>query len=170
MVNIREARRDDCAAMREIEWAAGEQFRTIPGLAFVADDPPLSVEEYGDYADDGRAWVAVDDGGDAVGYVIVDVLDGNAHVEQVSVVPAHQGEGVGKALLDEVRAYAVARGMPAVTLTTFDHVPWNRPLYEHLGFRAMTEDEIGPELRDRRATEAEEGLDPALRSCMRLDV
>ena len=156
--------------MRDIEWAAGEQFRTVPGLAFVADDPPMSVEEYGEYADDGRAWVAVDDEGNAVGYVIVDILDGKAHVEQVSVVPAHQGEGVGRALLDQVRAYAVAHDMHTVTLTTYDHVSWNRPLYEHLGFRAMTEDEIGPELRDRRAVEAEDGLDPALRSCMRVDV
>jgi hypothetical protein len=57
-----------------------------------------------------------------------------------------------------------------VTLTTFSDVAWNRPLYEHLGFRAMREHEIGPELRALRDTEAAHGLDPTTRVCMRFDL
>lgn len=170
MITVRAARSDDGVAMREIEWAAGERFREIPGLAFVADDEPWSVEELGAYADAGRAWVAVDDHDAPVGYLIVDIVDGEAHVEQISVLPDHQGAGVGRALLDRVRSWALESCHTALTLTTFTHVPWNRPLYEHLGFRVLREEEIGSELRQLRATEAEHGLDPAVRVCMRLDL
>jgi ribosomal protein S18 acetylase RimI-like enzyme len=112
----------------------------------------------------------VGDRGTPVGYLLVDVVDGCAHVEQVSVRPDHQGMGVGRALMDRARAWAVATRRPAVTLTTFANVPWNRPLYEHLGFRVMDESEIGPELQAVRWAEAAHGLDPATRACMRLDV
>ena len=88
----------------------------------------------------------------------------------VSVRPGHQGAGVGRALLDRVRDWAAATDRPALTLTTFTDVPWNRPLYEHLGFRVLAEAEIGPELQALRATEAAHGLDPATRACMRLDL
>ena len=57
-----------------------------------------------------------------------------------------------------------------VTLTTFVDVPWNGPLYAHLGFTVMSEAEIGPELRSIQDGEAAHGLDPARRVCMRLDL
>ena len=105
-----------------------------------------------------------------MGYVVVDVVDGCAHVEQVSVRPDHQGTGVGRALLDRVAAWAQARSMPALTLTTFADVPWNRPLYEHLGFRVLAEGELSPGLRAVRDAEAAHGLDPTNRVCMRRDL
>jgi hypothetical protein len=70
-------------------------------------------------------------------------------------------------LLDRVRAWATSTNRPAITLTTFTDVPWNRPLYEHLGFQVIPDEEIGPGLRAVRAAEARAGLDPDLRVCMR---
>jgi hypothetical protein len=49
-------------------------------------------------------------------------------------------------------------------------VAWNRPLYEHLGFRVLDEQELGPELRVVRDRETADGLDPDVRVCMRLDL
>ena len=166
---IRAARREDLDALRDIERAAGQRFRHF-GLDAVADDEPASIEELQDYAGAGRAWVALSHGGEPVGYILVDEIDGAAHIEQVSVAPDHQGRGLGKALMARVRAWAAERGMPALTLTTFGHIPWNRPLYEHLGFRVLPEDEIGPGLRAVREAEAAHGLDPDLRVVMRLDL
>ncbi len=60
--------------------------------------------------------------------------------------------------------------MTSVTLTTFSEVPWNRPLYEHLGFRVLTDNEIGQELREFQKHEADKGFGPAGRVAMRLDV
>lgn len=169
VIRIRPSHRKDGPALQEIERLAGDRFRTI-GMAAVTDDEPASVDELGVYADEGRGWVAVDAADEPVGYVVVDEVDGNGHIEQVSVRPDHQGSGVGRALLERVRAWALDTGKPAMTLTTFTEVPWNRPLYEHLGFRVLTDDETGPELRAVRAAETAHGLDPTLRVCMRLDL
>ncbi len=166
---IRPALSRDLPLLREIESAAGERFREH-GLDDVADDEPPPVEVLATYAGDGRAWVAVDDNDRPVGYILVDVVDGGGHIEQVSVVPHSQGRGIGRALVDQARAWAVGRGLPELTLTTFGHVPWNRPLYEHLGFRVVATDELGPELRRRRAVEADRGLDPHLRVVMRIEL
>jgi GNAT superfamily N-acetyltransferase len=166
---IRPATPDDALAEQAIERAAGARFRTV-GMADIADHEPDSVDALARYATSGRSWVAVDDDGDPLGYVLVDDLDGNAHVEQISVGPEHQGLGVARALLDEVDRWAAAEGRPALTLTTFTAVAWNRPLYEHLGFRVLADGELGPGLRARRDEEAGHGLDPATRVCMRRDV
>src|SRR5690606_29993475 len=124
------------------------------------------------YADAGRSWVAVLEEHDAdkaalVGYVLVLVVDGAAHVEQISVHPSAQGRGVARALLARVEAYAREHGLTALTLTTFRGVPWNAPLYEHLGFRELHAAEVGPQLAALVEREALHGLDPDQRVCMR---
>jgi GNAT superfamily N-acetyltransferase len=169
---IRPARASDGADLQAIERLAGEQFRTV-GMDEIADDSPPSLEVLAAYAAEGRSWVAVDGSGDGsgspVGYAVVEVVDDCAHVEQVSVRPDHQGRGVGRALLDRVQSWATSTGLAGVTLTTFADVPWNGPLYEHLGFRVLAEAEVGPELRALVAKEAAHGLDPETRVCMRRD-
>ncbi len=166
---VRAARREDGPVLQEIERFAGQRFRDV-GLETVADDEPPSLEELASYAEDGRSWVAVSISGEPIGYVMVDDVDGNAHVEQVSVRPEHQGAGVGRALVDRVCAWASQTGRLAVTLTTYAEVPWNRPLYEHLGFRVLPDDAIGPALHAIREAEKARGLEVAPRVCMRLDV
>lgn len=175
MVHVRPSRSEDSEGLRVIERQAGERFRTV-GLDAVADAEPASVAELSAYAAGERSWVALADGAgdevgdDLIGYVLVDVVDGLAHVEQISVRPDHQGQGVGRALLDQVRAWADRTGRRAITLTTFVDVAWNRPLYEHLGFRVLADDEIGPELAWIRGDEAGSGLDPTQRVGIRLDL
>ncbi|MGI8752326.1 MAG: GNAT family N-acetyltransferase [Acidimicrobiales bacterium] len=165
-MTIRPARVEQGTALQEIERLAGARFRDV-GMDAVADAAPASLEALGRYARAGRAWVAADEGCSPVGYILVDVVDGNAHVEQVSVRPDKQGRGLGRALLDRVWVWAADRGKPAITLTTFTDVPWNRPLYERLGFSVLQETEIGPELSARRDAETGHGLDPTTRVCMR---
>jgi GNAT superfamily N-acetyltransferase len=166
---VRPARPEDAVALREIERLAGEMFREV-GLGAVADDEPSSVDVLVRYAREGRAWVGIDDGDRPVGYVVVDVVDGNAHIEQISVRPDWQGAGMGRALIDAVRSWAAQRALPAITLTTFAEVPWNAPLYAHLGFVRLGEESIGHELRAVRDAETAHGLDPAARVCMKLVV
>lgn len=165
MTAVRPATAADGDVLREVEREAGERFREV-GMAAIADDDPPSTTTLAAYAVAGRSWVAADGDGRIVGYVLVDVVDDAAHVEQVSVRPDQQGRGVGRALLDRVAEWARDTGRTAMTLTTFTDVPWNRPLYEHLGFRVLAEPEIGPELRALREVEATHGLDPTTRVCM----
>jgi GNAT superfamily N-acetyltransferase len=152
-------------ALRSIGLLAGERFRDV-GLPEVADDAPPSLDGLARHTNQGRCWVAIGDAGGPIGYVLVDAVDGNAHVEQVSVHPDHQGSGVGRALMDRVFEWAGEAGMPAVTLTTFSDVPWNAPLYRHLGFRVLRDEELGPGLRAIRDQETAHGLDPVRRVCM----
>lgn len=169
MTRVRPALPADSPALREIETLAGAAFRSI-GMEEIADAEPMSVEVLDGYALSGRSWLAIDEADRPVGYVVVDVADGNAHVEQISVLPDYQGRGLGRELLNTVRSWAIESGHPAVTLTTFVDVPWNRPLYEHLGFVVLSEQEVGPELRAIQEHETQMGLDPVTRVCMRIRI
>lgn len=164
-VDVRPGSAADGEVLRAIERLAGERFVEV-GMPEVAADEPAAVEELAVYAAAGHSWVAEDPDQGPVGYVIVDVVDGHAHIEQVSVRPDHQGLGVGRALIDQVARWASERSLPMLTLTTFRDVPWNAPLYEHLGFRVLAEEEVGPELRAVRDHETARGFDPATRVCM----
>ncbi|HUR49687.1 MAG TPA: GNAT family N-acetyltransferase [Acidimicrobiales bacterium] len=173
-VEIRTASAGCEARLQQVERLSGERFRDV-GLAQIADDDPPPVEDLRRYIDDRRCLIAVDDDFEdpeaaIVGYLLLGQVDGNAHIEQVSVIPDRQGRGIGRLLVDGAERWALEREVHGVTLTTFTDVPWNRPLYEHLGFRVMDEQEIGPELRRLRETEAAHGLNPESRVCMVLDL
>jgi GNAT superfamily N-acetyltransferase len=168
-VRIRPATAGDGPVVRDLERRAGLRFAEV-GLAEVADHEPPSLEHLAGVASDGRSAVAVAPSGEVVGYVLVDRVDSAAHVEQVSVDPDHQGRGVGRALLAWVEGWARGEGCRALTLTTFRDVPWNAPLYAHLGFRELAADEVGPGLATVVSEEAALGLDPATRVCMRRDL
>lgn len=161
---IRRASIAELPSLREIERAAGEPFRSL-GMDAVADDEPPSLTALGEYQRDGRAFVAVL--GEPVGYLLVDVVDGAGHVEQVSVHPSCAGRGIGRDLIGEADRWAAARRLPALTLTTFRDVPWNAPYYERLGFRRLAETELTAGLHRVRRREAEHGLDRWPRVVMR---
>jgi len=162
---IRDARSQDLPALVEIERAAGELFRPL-GMDIVADDDPGSIEELLPYVEDGRAFVAVDETDRPVGYLLLDLVDGAAHVEQVSVHPDHARRGIGSRLIERAASWARGRSLRALTLTTYVEVPWNGPYYERLGFRYLAPVEETPGLRALRAHEREHGLDAWPRACM----
>jgi GNAT superfamily N-acetyltransferase len=112
----------------------------------------------------------VDDDGVPVAYLLAELVDGNGHVEQVSVHPDHAGKRIGRALIEHAAEWARAQGAPVLTLTTFTEVVWNGPYYEKLGFRLLPEAELTPGLREIRAAEAAHGLDRWPRACMRKEL
>jgi ribosomal protein S18 acetylase RimI-like enzyme len=100
-------------------------------------------------------------------HLIAERVDGNLHVEQVSVHPHSARRGIGRSLLDHLASEAVSEGAPALTLTTFTEVPWNAPYYARLGFEFLDDSKLSPGLRRIRRREAEHGLDRWPRACMR---
>lgn len=164
-VLIRPATSADLEALPGVEVAAGALFREI-GMDDIADDDPPSVAEL---AAAPAVLVAVIDGV-VVGYSRIELVDGQAHLEQLSVLPEHGGQGIGTALLDGVCDWARARGDRAVTLTTFREVAFNAPLYEKRGFAEVPEADWSPGMRDLIADEAAHGLDPTQRVVMRRPV
>ena len=163
-VTVRAATVADLPALAAIEVAAGQAFATV-GMAAVAEDAPFTLDELAAPQREGRLWVAEAEGG-LVGYLLARVVGANGHVEQVSVVPEAQGRGVGRTLLAQADRWAAGHGFTAVTLSTFRDVPWNAPLYAHLGFRALAEAELGPELLAEREHEHQNGLDTSVRIFM----
>jgi GNAT superfamily N-acetyltransferase len=164
-VRIRPVAPDELEILRDIERAAGQSFRDV-GMPEIADDEPLPVETLAGYRRAGRAWVTVDGTDRPVAYMITDLVDGNVHIEQVSVHPDHARRGLGRALLDHAGERARADGVPALTLTTFADVPWNAPYYLRCGFRILDESRWTPGLRAIRQREAAHGLDRWPRVCM----
>jgi GNAT superfamily N-acetyltransferase len=165
-VAIRPPRRDELAALIAIERDAGAAFAAI-GMHEIARDDPGSVAELEAFRADGRAWVAVDGEDRPIAYLLSAVVDGCAHIEQVSVAPSHARRGIGAALVDHLATVAATEGRPALTLTTFRDVAWNAPYYERLGFTVVAAGDQGPELRALVADEAQRIPGDAPRVAMR---
>ncbi len=166
---IRPLAPDELTAAQEIERAAGLVFSDV-GMPEIAADEPLPAAELDRYRRAGLAWAAVDQADEPLGYLLAEPVDGALHVEQVSVHPRAARRGVGRALLEHAAAHAAAVGLVALTLTTFEDVPWNAPYYRRCGFRVLAEREWTPGLRAIREREAAHGLDRWPRVCMRRDL
>ncbi|KOV67471.1 GNAT family N-acetyltransferase [Streptomyces sp. MMG1121] len=165
-MRIRAVQVNELPILQDVERAAGHRFRDI-GMPEIADDEPLPLGELARYQHAGLAWGAVNDADFLVAYLIADRVDGNLHVEQVSVHPDSARRGIGRLLLDHLADRATREGVPALTLTTFAEVPWNAPYYTRCGFRILDDDERTPGLRQIRQHEAAHGLDRWPRVCMR---
>jgi len=96
------------------------------------------------------------------GFVHVIVVDGEAHLEQVSVHPGHLRQGWGTALVRAATDRARREGHDRLSLSTYRDVPWNGPFYTGLGFTELDEDtEQLPVHRRLRQVERGLGLDEA---------
>ncbi|MEV6599039.1 GNAT family N-acetyltransferase [Actinoplanes sp. NPDC051346] len=156
---------DDLEVVRQIEVRAGALFHDV-GMSDIAAHPVPPAEVLARFVRAGRSWVAVEDADVPVAFVLVELVDGLAHIEQVSVDPPYARHGLGRALIDHVGRWAADRDLPALTLTTFRDVPWNGPYYSRLGFVELTAEARGPELARLMDKEAEHGLDPVERIAM----
>jgi GNAT superfamily N-acetyltransferase len=165
-VKIRLLGADELTTVQQIENAAGRPFAEI-GMHEIANDAPPDHDQLTAFQADGRAWVLVDDLDAPIGFVLVDLVDSGAHIEQVSIHPDHARQGLGRTLIDHVADWARNSGRSELTLTTFTDVAWNGPYYERLGFVAVPPAELGPQLRAIREHEAAIGLDRWPRTAMR---
>jgi len=93
-----------------------------------------------------------------VGYLAGRVEDGRLHIDEIDVLRGHQGQGIGRRLLATAEAWARARGLRALSLTTFRNVPWNAPFYASCGFREWAPEEAPASIRQSLAHEAAKGL------------
>ena len=161
---IRPATQRDLAQVVGVELEAGQLFHAV-GMSEVAGHEPAEAD-FRTAIEAERLWVAQLDE-EVVGFIMAEVLDGNAHVAQVSVAPRHGRNGIGRSLVVLVEAWGRHAGSPATTLTTFRDVPWNGPYYARLGYREMEPGAIGPELAAAMEHEAAiPGIDATRRCAM----
>jgi GNAT superfamily N-acetyltransferase len=128
------------------------------GLVFAhGSDHPYAVAEQSRWAAEiaaGDVEVAVD-GDVLVGFAACGYADGEPYLDQLSVRCAWMRRGIGTRLLAGAIAWADPHPSGRLWLTTFAHLPWNRPFYEHHGFVVCPETRCGPDLRDTLARERE---------------
>lgn len=166
--SIRPGKTEDIAKLQELERDAAARFRALPDLPPVPDDV-TSSEELEEAVGRGLVWVAEVDG-EVAGYAYAAPLEGNLHLEEVSVSRAFGRRGIGRALVRGVIERAKNDGCAGVTLTTFRDVPWNAPFYARMGFRVLEEEELGAGLRAAIEAEGKRGLPVGLRVAMAHDL
>ncbi len=165
-LTIRQARADEVDDLRRLDVDAGRRFLAVD-MAYVAGDEAAPPPWYRERLAMGRLWVAQGPGSRILGYAGTSVVDGEGHLDQISVLDGWSGHGIGVGLVDAVLAWAEDRGDPAVTLTTFRDVRFNGPWYRKLGFEEVAEADLAPELAAIRAEERTRGLDRHPRIAMR---
>lgn len=136
------------AGLELLEAAADEQLQEALGGVLLPPPQPFG---------DGSELFILVAGRPAVAFARVDELDGQAHLEQLSVHPTAGRRGLGRALLEAAANESRLRGFTTMTLCTFAGVAFNAPFYASCGFEEYTCP--GPGLAALRAYEVKLGLD-----------
>ncbi len=145
-------------AMREVERAAEAIFPLEEFPLAMRGATLTSDEEFSEALREDLLWCALGKRGEVIGYAIALWLAGDLHLDEIDVHPSHQQRGVGRALIDTVRAHAEAHGAQRLTLTTFRFVAWNMPWYARLGFVALDAGTLSGELAELFDAEISRGL------------
>ena len=144
---IRPARPEDFQLLPKVESSADELLK-MPGLP--------EVGSAADYQAALQTLVAEADGR-IFGLARIEEVDGEAHLEQLSVLPEAAGQGLGRFLLETAKAWAGRAGYREMTLCTFRDVPFNAPFYASAGFVVL--EQLSAGLAALRKHETELGLD-----------
>src|SRR6185369_10133270 len=168
-MNIRLTKVEDVNVLPEIESSAGETFRDLPHLAWIADDENMSIDLHLKYVLQGTSWVAEADEM-LVGFLCAEAMARDLHVWELAVRQEWQGLGIGRQLMKTVIEHARLHKFGAVTLTTFRDVAWNEPFYQSLGFKRIDEVNTGSRFEKILLAETEHGLPRELRCAMVLSL
>lgn len=132
MTELRRADAADVPALQRIASAAYS-----PYLSRMGGHRPGPLDaDYAAAVEAAETWVACVDG-PPVGFLVLtdDPTDDDALVlDNVAVLPAHHGVGVGRALLALAEDRAIARGCRRIRLFTHVTMVENQALYERIGY------------------------------------
>jgi GNAT superfamily N-acetyltransferase len=128
--------------------------RDVPDRVF-SDFTP--AEAWAGRQQAGTLWVAQAEGA-VVAFLGAHVEDDRLHIDEFAVAQPRQGQGLGRRMLTLAVDWARARGLAAVSLTTFRNVPFNGPFYASCGFEDWPPQDAPQAIRDRLTHEAASGL------------
>ncbi|POO56202.1 GNAT family N-acetyltransferase [Agrobacterium rosae] len=169
MVMIRAARVDEFARLTEIELDAFVVWAEACG---VTSQPYASPEFILQRSfDQGLLFVAEADAtGHVAGFAAGQAVGSYLYVVEIDVERPAQGQGVGRALMAAMLGKARDAGHKYAVLTTDRFAPFNAPFYAKMGFRILEKWETPPFLQERLDKQIADGLDPARRVAMHLDL
>lgn len=128
----------------------------------------VSEEELCDAQEQRRLWVATTGISIPVGFAIAAPFEDGAFLREIDVHPMHQRNGLGKLLVRSAIDWARAEGYPHISLTTFEHLPWNAPFYARMGFHCLSGSELPQALARKLQEEKQRGLKQRVAMCLRL--
>ena len=168
-VLIRLATPEDAPLLPDIERSAGQLFRQIAGLEWIAQDHVMMTDQHLPAIVAQTAWVACEDE-TPVGFLSAERTLDILHICEVSVLASAMGRGIGRLLIEAATGAARASGLTALTLTTFRDVPWNEPYYQRLGFETVAAHDLDQRLVGILTDEISAGLPGDRRCAMRLNL
>lgn len=107
---------------------------------------------------DGTLWLAKAET-QTVGFIACKAKGVYLHLLQVSVLPKHMNLGIGKLLVQQSIAYATKHGKQEILLTCFRDIDWNMRFYQRMGFKAVSEINAYPMLKQALLDEKSAGLE-----------
>lgn len=114
-------------------------------------------------------WVAVEGADTPIGFAVTEAFGSSLHLAEISVHPLHARQGIGRRLVATVIAAAQKADYFDVTLTTFEHLPWNGPFYSSCGFCLIEELDLSTRLVDSLKKENKLGLSNRVAMAIRLE-
>lgn len=167
---VRLAVERDLPRLPDIERSAAQAFVGTRHGYLVDLSHATPPEDWRDALDGRTLWVVDDGEGRPVAFLGAErEHDLNIHIYEFDVERSWQGKGLGTLLLRHVIDWARKAGYAALTLTTYNDVPWNAPFYARMGFRILAPDEQPQRIVDILAEEQARNL-PGSRCAMRLDL
>ncbi|WP_340607818.1 GNAT family N-acetyltransferase [Xenorhabdus bharatensis] len=167
MFTIRSTQLSDINQLAIIEHSAAQLFRTIPELAWISDGHVHTEQQHLGYIVQHNSWVAINNKGTPIGFILVKPLDDGLHIFELSVHGDWQRKGIGKKLIETVIQVAKQRQLQFVTLTTFRNILWNAPFYQKLGFAILESQEMSKGLQQILQGEIEYGFSTEQRCAMK---
>lgn len=114
-------------------------------------------------------WVAEEQALGVVAGFLAARREGRAlHIVEMDVLPRLGRRGVGTRLLRCACKHAAEQGCRDLTLTTFEHLPWNAPFYARHGFHVLRDFEGHPHLAAALRAERLRGLERRVAMAKRL--
>jgi GNAT superfamily N-acetyltransferase len=130
LADIRLARKDDAARVRDVMLLAFEEYRAFPLPSSALDESLADIERA---MSRGGALIATDGERD-VGSVRFEIAGGTLTFARLAVVPDARGHGLGAAIIARLESMAASLGLGAVEITVRSQQPDNRPYYERRGY------------------------------------
>ena len=125
---IRRAGPGDVGELRAIAAAAYQKYMSRIGRA-----PAPMTADYAQAVRDGQAWAALEDG-QIVGFAIIIAQPGYLLLDNVAVLPAAQGRGIGAQLLALAEEQARGLGLREIRLYTNETMTENLAYYPRHGY------------------------------------
>jgi GNAT superfamily N-acetyltransferase len=148
-VLFRIAEIDDLDLLFAIDRDASRLFQCAGLDMALADELELAAAERRRWLEclrSGTAVLATNRSGESIGFAALGVLVGEPYLEQLSVRMHAMRRGVGAALLTAAVRMAEEARAQSLWLTTYGHLPWNRPFYEKAGFGTVPPEQWGREI------------------------